>query len=121
MAVGKVGVDFVTGRLAEGQTLETCTHVLVRDATYHPDGGQMFYPQIKSPFVMLLSKAGDDVTPEDFVALYLDGTCGFQIAPRVWHQSPYPMEVGTMDFYTKQGAVFACILADTVREFGKYL
>ena len=121
MAVGDAGIGFITGRLLKDQSFQTSSHVLVRDANYHPDGGQVFYPKTKSPYVMLLAKAGDDITLEDFVAFYLDGSCGFQIAPNVWHQSPYPIEVEAMDFLNKQSAVFACVITDTVREFGKYL
>jgi len=74
-----------------------------------------------------LCEVGDDVRPEHFRAFYFDGGAGFQIAPGVWHQTPYfgPPERGAasseMTFSNKQSSVYACVLADIVNEFGVYL
>ena len=97
-------------------------HIFVRDANYHPDGGQVFYPKTRQPFVMLLAPAttGDDVKPEDFTAFAFDGDGGFQIAPNVWHQAPLEAD-DVIVFNNKQSSVFACVGVDTVHEFGVYL
>ena len=52
---------------------------MTREANYHPDGGQVFFPVTKEPFVLLLALPGDDIKLEDFVAFYCDGSCGVQI------------------------------------------
>src|SRR4029077_2724970 len=43
---------------------------LIWRANYHPDGGQLFYPQDGTPFVVPLALPGDDVTPERFVTFW---------------------------------------------------
>ena len=55
--------------------------MLCRGLNYHPDGGQVFFPVERVPFVMLLALPGDDVRLEDFVAFYFDGSIGLQIKP----------------------------------------
>ena len=100
-------------------------YVLTREANYHPDGGQIFYP-IKlrnvppKPFILLLALPGDDIKLEDFVAFYFDGTLGVQILPNIWHQPVYPID-NTAMFMTKQGKVHACIGMDSIREFEKWI
>jgi len=102
--------------------------------------------------VMLLAPAsvGDDVTPADFRAFLFDGELGFNIAPGVWHSSPFPLPPSTVGetasddtgvsratadssassssnsstttvYRNKQSSVFACVLIDTVSEYGVYL
>jgi len=127
MTVGDVvSLNFCTGRLDKSRD-----HVLVRDANYHPDGGQVFFPPPGGrPYIMLLASAdvGDDVRPEHFRAFYFEGSGGFQIAPGVWHQAPYfkPLEGNRgdkiqMTFKNKQSSVFACVMTDVFNEFGVYL
>ncbi|HIM29484.1 MAG TPA: ureidoglycolate hydrolase [Planctomycetes bacterium] len=96
------------------------SRVLVREANYHPDGGQVFYPCDGQPFVALLARPGDDVTPQDFVAFYCDGTFGVHIDANVWHQPLFPIGERIV-FDDKQGRVHACIACDFVKEFGAYL
>ena len=91
--------------------------MLVREANYHPDSGQVFYPMETRPFSLLLSDADDNATPEDFVCFSFDGTCGCQINPNIWHQPIYPSMCKTMNFKNKQGAVHACVGIDFVDEF----
>ncbi len=113
--------DYTTGRLPADVRLSDRTHVLVREANYHPDGGQVFYPaKLGEPFVALLALPGDDIKPEDFVAFYFDGTFGLQIKAGIWHQPMYPIH-NEMLFKGKQGRVHAAVVVDTVDEFGKYL
>jgi hypothetical protein len=55
-----VDCHYVTGRLPTGVTFDNRTHVLVREANYNPDGGQLFFPRDKDPFIALLALPGDD-------------------------------------------------------------
>jgi ureidoglycolate lyase len=91
--------------------------------------------------LMAPSTVGDDVKPQDFRAFWFDGNHGFQIAPGVWHQSPYTLPPPAADgiaassesvtstkttqgvtvFRNKQTSVFVCVLMDSVAEFGVYL
>ena len=70
-----------SGRLPADVTPDNRTHVLSRDANYHPDSGQVWFPAHGEAFVMLLALPTDDVTPEDFVAFYFDGSVGLQVKP----------------------------------------
>ena len=120
-AVNKaVGGDYVTGRLPQGSNSSNRTHVLVREANYHPDGGQVFFPENGDAFVACLALPGDDVKPENFVAFYCNGSFGIQIHADIWHQPVYPINDSAV-FKGKQGAVHACVCVDTADEFNKYL
>ncbi|XP_069106214.1 uncharacterized protein [Argopecten irradians] len=112
--------DFFVCRLGKGQDLGNKTSVLVREANYHPDGSQCFYPKDKLPFVALFALPGDDVKLDDFIAFYSDGSFGFHIRPNIWHQ-PMISASDKAIFKNKQGAVHACVNLDTVDEFGKFL
>lgn len=94
--------------------------VLVREANYHPDGGQVFFPVNGDPFMALLALPGDDIRPQDFVAFYCDGSFGIQILPNIWHQPVFPLAPAAT-FAGKQGRVHACVACDFVTEFGCYL
>ncbi|KAL5016645.1 hypothetical protein ScPMuIL_006234 [Solemya velum] len=112
--------QYVTGRLPRNVEPNNRTSVLVREANYHPDGGQLFFPQNGDAFVALLALPTDDVTPEHFRAFYCDGTFGIQIHANIWHQPVYPI-ADNATFLGKQGAVHACMVVDFPKEFGKYL
>jgi len=70
---------------------------------------------------------GDNLRPEHFRAFLFDANVGFHIAPGVWHFVPYiqpPSSAGEkaeMIFNNKQSSIFACVGADTVKEFGVYI
>lgn len=96
------------------------SQIYVREANYHPDGAQIFFPKEGTPFVALLALPGDDVKPEDFVAFYCDGSFGIKIHPNIWHQPLFPIAERAV-FDDKQGKVHACIAVDFVAEFGTYL
>lgn len=126
-----VGVSFKVGNFY-GKLLSDASrnYIFVRDANYHPDSGQVFFPPPGGrPYIMLLARAhvGDDVLPEHFQAFFFDGSVGFHIAPGVWHYSPYIQppsaedDKAEMTFRNKQGSVFACVGVDTVKDFGVYL
>lgn len=117
---GDVDGQYVTGILPRDVSPENRTRVLIRESNYHPDGGQVFFPKNKDPFVAVLALPGDDVTLQDFVAFYCDGSFGINIHANVWHQPLYPIN-DEADFFGKQGAVHGCVSLDTVDEFGKYL
>ncbi len=96
------------------------SRIYVREANYHPDGGQVFYPREGQPFIALLALPGDDIKPEDFIAFYCDGSFGVQIKPNIWHQPPFSVNE-RMVFDDKQGAVHACISVDFINEFNTYI
>lgn len=94
--------------------------IYTAEANYHPDGSQLFFPRDGAAFIALLALPGDDVTPEDFVAFYCDGSFGLHIHPGVWHQPVFPLAPRAV-FDDKQGRVHACVAVDFVREFQTYL
>lgn len=93
---------------------------LLFHANYHPDGGQLFFPKDKAPFVVPLAPPGDDITPESFTAYWFDGTQGLYIHPNVWHETMLPSLKRT-SFYDRQGRVHARVSVDFPGEFGAYL
>ena len=92
-------------------------HIYTREANYHPDGGQVFYPLEKKPFIMLLALPieNDYIEPKDFIAFYFDGSCGLQIKPNIWHQPAFPL-CDDMKFIGKQGKIHGCVCYDSVNE-----
>jgi ureidoglycolate lyase len=121
-----VGRSYVTGWFADPATASEdrvpaeTGRLFTHEANYHPDGGQIFFPCDGAPFVALLARPGDGVTPEDFVAFRCDGSFGIHIDPGVWHQPMFPLAERAR-FDDKQGRVHACIAVDFVTEFGCYL
>jgi hypothetical protein len=91
--------------------------MLLWHANYHPDGGQLFFPLDRRPFVVPLARPGDDVQPEDFVCFHFNGTQGLYIHPNVWHEGVFALE-GRQRFFDQQGAVHARVSVDFPREFG---
>jgi Ureidoglycolate lyase len=78
--------------------------LLLWQANYHPDGGQLFFPLDNRPFIVPLALPGDDVRPEHFACFNFDGSCGLYIHPDVWHEGVFSLS-GTQRFFEKQGAV----------------
>jgi ureidoglycolate lyase len=121
-----VGRSYITGWFADPATASErreprdTARILTHEANYHPDGGQIFFPRDGAPFVALLAKPGDDVTPADFVAFHCDGSFGIHIDPGTWHQPMFPVG-DRARFDDKQGRVHACVAVDFVSEFGCYL
>jgi ureidoglycolate lyase/seryl-tRNA synthetase len=121
-----VGRSYITGWFADPASASEVheprdtSRILTHEANYHPDGGQIFFPRDGAPFVALLAKPGDDVTPDDFVAFHCDGSFGIHIDPGIWHQPVFPVGERAR-FDDKQGRVHACIAIDFVSEFGCYL
>ncbi|MEO8855745.1 MAG: ureidoglycolate lyase [Burkholderiaceae bacterium] len=90
--------------------------MLLWHANYHPDGGQLFFPQQKMPFMAPLALPGDDILPDKFVCFRFDGTQGLYIHPNIWHEGVFGVS-GTQKFFDKQGAVHARVSVDFAREF----
>lgn len=95
------------------------SRVLFWHANYHPDGGQLFFPRDRGPFVVPLALPGDDVTPASFTAFRFDGSAGLYIHPGVWHEAVFPVGAKAA-FDDKQGRVHARVSCDFPREFGVY-
>ena len=91
--------------------------MLLWHANYHPDGGQLFFPLDRRPFLVPLALPGDDVQPEQFVCFRFDGQRGLYIHPNVWHEGVFAT-AGTQRFHDEQGAVHARVSVDFPREFG---
>eukprot|EP00045_Choanoeca_perplexa_P010924 m.113597 g.113597 ORF g.113597 m.113597 type:complete len:304 (+) comp15446_c0_seq31:1240-2151(+) len=112
--------NYTTGRIPVGHSTTQRDFVLTREANYHPDGGQIVCPQNGEAFVALLALPNDDVTAQDFVAFYCDGSFGIHINSNVWHQPVFPIP-DRAAYYGKQGAVHACVAYDSVDEDGVWL
>ena len=91
--------------------------MLLWHCNYHPDGGQLFFPLDRLPFLVPLALPGDDVQPEQFVCFRFDGTQGLYIHPNVWHEGVFALS-GIQRFFDQQGAVHARVSIDFAREFG---
>lgn len=90
--------------------------LLLWHANYHPDGGQLFFPQTEKPFLVPLALPGDDIKPQDFVCFHFSGKEGLYIHPNVWHDGALTAK-GKHCFFDKQGAVHARVSVDFPGEF----
>jgi hypothetical protein len=93
---------------------------LIWRANYHPDGGQLFFPLHRQSFVVPLALPGDEVTPEQFVTFWCDGSRGLYIHPYIWHGAVVPLD-DHAQFLDRQGRVHARVSVDFPKEFGCYL
>lgn len=96
------------------------SQVLLWHMNYHPDGGQLFFPLEKKPFVVPLALPGDDLRPEKVVAFWCDGSTGLYIHPNIWHEGIFPV-TAHQKFLDRQGRVHARVSCDIGKEFGVYL
>ena len=90
--------------------------LLLWHANYHPDGGQLFFPQTSKTFLVPLALPGDDLAPEDFVCFQFTGNEGLYIHPNVWHDGALTA-LDQHCFFDKQGAVHARVSVEFPREF----
>ncbi len=121
-----VGGHYVLGWSTDPQYASVETQTVGRDQVllwhfnYHPDGGQLFFPLEKKPFVVPVALAGDDLSPDKVIAFWCDGSQGFYIHPGIWHEGIFPVE-DEHNFLDRQGRVHARISCDIGEEFGVYL
>ena len=94
--------------------------VLLWHLNYHPDGGQLFFPLDKKPFIVPVALPGDNLSPEKVIAFWCDGSRGLYIHAGIWHEGVFPVE-DHQRFLDRQGAVHARVSADIGEEFGVYL
>jgi hypothetical protein len=117
-----VGGKYILGYCKDPQEADD-THnalperILLWHSNYHPDGGQLFYPLDKRPFLVPVALPGDDVKPENFICFLCDGTQGLYIHADIWHEGVFAIN-GTQRFLDRQGAVHARVSVDFAREFG---
>tara|TARA_B100001750_G_scaffold105715_1_gene83700 strand:- start:1585 stop:2223 length:639 start_codon:yes stop_codon:yes gene_type:complete len=101
-------------------TNEDPSQIYIWHVNYHPDGGQLFFPEGNKPFISPLALPGDDIQPDNFKAFYFDGSQGLYIHPNIWHEGVFPTK-GRATFKGKQGKVHARVSIDLLKEFRSYL
>lgn len=90
--------------------------ILLWHANYHPDGGQLFFPLDKRPFLVPVALPGDDIRPENFICFLCDGKQGLYIHANIWHEGVFAID-GSQRFLDRQGSVHARVSVDFAREF----
>lgn len=121
-----VGGHYVLGWSCDPQTATAGTASVAREQVllwhfnYHPDGGQLFFPRQRLPFVIPAALPGDDLKPENVVAFWCDGSQGLYIHPGIWHEGIFPVQ-DSQSFLDRQGKVHARVSCDFGKEFGVYL
>ena len=117
---------YILGYSAPPENIENNTEysepeeIYICHVNYHPDGGQLFFPSERGPFISPLALPGDDIQAEDFKAFYFDGSKGLYIHPNIWHEGVFPVQKKS-SFMGKQGKVHARVSIDLKKEFNKYL
>ena len=101
-------------------TNEDPSQIYIWHVNYHPDGGQLFFPEGDKPFISPLALPGDGIQPDNFKAFYFDGSQGLYIHPNIWHEGVFPTK-GRATFKGKQGKVHARVSIDLLKEFRSYL
>lgn len=107
-----VNGDYVLGWTADPQQASTTMQTRPRDRVllwhmnYHPDGGQLFFPIEKKPFIVPAALPGDDLKPENIVVFWSDGSKGIYIHPSIWHEGVFPV-TDSQSFRDRQGRVHA--------------
>lgn len=89
----------------------------VREVNFHPECSQIIFPCKKEAFILVLGQGN----PNDEIslkALLFDGTKGFEIFPRVWHQPPIAND---LVFDNKQGKSHICVVHDFVNSNGSWV
>lgn len=85
-------------------------------AFYHPDSSHIIVPKENSPYILILG-----TQPYKLRAYIFDGSCGFDIAPGIWHQHPILHYEGDLTFMSKQATSHICVEYDSVKEDNRYL
>ena len=77
-----VSGHYVLGRSTDPQHAQTMEQTKPRDQVllwhmnYHPDGGQLFFPLDKKPFIVPVALPGDNFSPDKVGAFWCDGSMG---------------------------------------------
>jgi hypothetical protein len=116
-----VGGHYILGyakepEAASEQGTEKPDQILLWHANYHPDGGQLFFPLDKRPFLVPVALPGDDISPEKFICFLCKGDKGLYIHANIWHEGVFALQ-GKQRFLDRQGAVHARVSVDFAREF----
>ena len=120
-----VAGDYVLGWACDPQDVtqqntNKIERVLLWHMNYHPDGGQLFYPLTKQPFLVPLALPGDDLSLDKIVAFWCDGSQGLYIHPNIWHEGVFPT-TAKQSFHDEQGKVHARVSCNIAQEFGVFL
>ena len=94
--------------------------IYIWHVNYHPDGGQLFFPEDNKPFISPLALPGDDIQLNNFRAFYFQGSQGLYIHPNIWHEGVFPTKERAT-FKGKQGKVHARVSIDLLKEFKSYI
>ena len=94
--------------------------IYIWHVNYHPDGGQLIFPEDNKPFISPLALPGDDIQLNNFKAFYFQGSQGLYIHPNIWHEGVFPTK-GRATFKGKQGKVHARVSIDLLKEFKSYI
>ncbi len=105
---------------ADDKSEVNAERVLLWHLNYHPDGGQLFYPVDGKPFVVPAALPGDDLSLDEIVALWCDGSRGLYIHPNIWHGGVFPT-IREQSFRDRQGRVHARVSCNIAQEFGVFL
>ena len=106
----------------ESQSIQKYIYLWMSD--YHPDGGQMFWPEKPVPFVVTLglNTKGDDITPQDMCSFLIPAGLGIYMHPGTWHNGIYVCKKHTPTrFLTRQGRVHARVSVSWAAEFNNIL
>jgi len=87
---------------------------LCAEVNAHLDASQLLYPVNRAPFVLTLGR-----TPDTVKAYVFDGSCGFSIAPGVFHNPAVPVD-GPVIFQNRQGLSHPCTLYNHLEATGAY-
>jgi hypothetical protein len=101
---------------ASESKLQSPNKILMWHANYHPDGGQLFYPLDKRPYLVPVAMPGDDIRPDNFICFLVEGSKGLYIHANIWHEGVFAIN-GKQRFLDRQGAVHARVSVDFAREF----
>ena len=115
-----LGYSSYPNNLNKNYAKENPEEIYIWHINYHPDGGQLFFPNDNKPFISPLALPGDNIQPKNFKAFYFDGSKGLYIHPNIWHEGVFPTK-GKAIFRGKQGKVHARVSIDLFKEFKSYI
>ena len=115
-----LGYGYDPSNSSKNFTKEDPKKIYIWHVNYHPDGGQLFFPNDNKPFISPLALPGDGIKPNNFKAFYFNGSQGLYIHPNIWHEGIFPTK-GKAVFKGKQGKVHARVSIDILKEFNAYI